>query len=207
MKILILVLLLASCSHKIEKKLGDLISKQLHKKIVKKQDVKIKPIKIVVAQLHKLDWNNEKWDAYLYASIDNSKLLDTNIEDLKTFGTKNTKQFWANIFVAMAKYESSYKTSSKYKESFGVWSRGLFQLSKVDGKRYKCGFTTEKSVHDAKMNIECAVKIMGKLVSQNNRIAGKVNGKWKGGARYWSVLRGTRSYTRKAYNYITKANK
>lgn len=158
--------------------------------------------------LYTFRWDNADFTSYLVEALEGSELTELNPDDGSDFGDmKDPVKFWGNILVEMAYYESHWKTTASYKESFGVWSRGLFQLSAVDGPRYNCNFTTEDSVHDAKANIDCAVKVMTKLVKQNGRIAGYVSGKWQGGARYWSVLRGTRDYTKKALIAIKGANK
>jgi hypothetical protein len=82
----------------------------------------------------------------------------------------------------------------------------LFQLSIESGKGYDSSLGAEESLHEPKVNIELAVAIMTKLVKQNGRIAGKTLGKWQGGARYWSVLRGDRDYTAKALASIKAVN-
>jgi len=169
--------------------------------------VEVKPI-IVKPQVYKFRWDNPTYTKYLVDALKSNSLLTLQVNDIKDFGTNDDPiEFWGNIFVEMAYFESKWKPETYYKESFGLYSRGLFQLSKVDGKRYGCDFTTEKSVHNEKANIECAVLVMEKLVKQNGSIAGKVSGKWQGGARYWSVLRGTRKYTAKALKAIKGANK
>ena len=166
----------------------------------------VKPIETPVGL--SFHWNNKDWDSILINALKKSKLMTLVPEDFLEFGSiKNPIEFWGNILVEMARWESSFDPSTEYKESFGVWSRGLFQLSLSDKANYKgIEFTTEESVHDPKLNIEAAVLIMEKLVSQDMRIAGKSGGKWKGGARYWSVLRGTRSYTEKALKAIKEIN-
>jgi len=153
-------------------------------------------------------WNNSSWDSYLVDALKKSNLISLKPEDASEFGTnKDAIIFWGNILVEMAKWESSWKPETEYKESFGVWSRGLFQLSLSDKNNYSgITFTSEEDVHDPKKNIEAAVIILDKLVTKDNRIAGKVSNAWKGGARYWSVLRGDRDYTAKALLAIKNAN-
>lgn len=154
-------------------------------------------------------WKNKDWDKWLVDALRKSNLIKFNPKDKTDFGKESDMiKFWGNILTEMAYWESKWNPGSNYKESFGVWSRGLFQLSLSDHKNYKMnlGWTKEEDVNDPKTNIEAAVIIMDKLVSQDNRIAGKESGKWKGGARYWAVLRGSREYTEKALNSIKKAN-
>jgi len=192
MKYLIIVLLLVSCNTKQKKEVN--------------KPTKLKPI--TSSMKYTFKWDNQKYTKYLVDSLKTSELIKLKPTDIKQFGViKDPIRFYGNILVEMAYYESKFNTMEKYKESFGLWSRGLFQLSKEDGKRYKCNFTTEQSVHNAKANIECAILILQKLVKQDNHLAGRVRGKWKGGARYWAVLRGTRKYTKKALQAIKNINK
>ena len=150
---------------------------------------------------------NNEYTKWLVDALEKNALITFHPIDEDEFGIKSDPiEFWGNILVEMSYWESKWNPKVKYKESFGVWSRGLFQLSKQDARYYKCDFTTEQSVHDPKANIECAVLIMEKLIKQDNKIAGKINGKWRGGARYWAVLRGTRDYTAKALAAIKQVN-
>lgn len=157
------------------------------------------------------DWKNEEWDRILIDEIRKSgliKILPT-LKDKEAFGYTpdiDPVIFYGRILVAMAKYESNYNPDAVYKESFGVYSRGLFQISLVDAKRYNAPFTTEESVNVPELNIIGAVRVFAKLVENDRYIGSRIGGRWKGGARYWSVLRGTRAYTKEALNYIKHAN-
>lgn len=160
------------------------------------------------------EWDNKRYDKYLVEAIKNSKLMGLIPADKAEFGTeKDPILFWGRILARMAYYESKWNTDAKYQESFRdrngdrIWSRGLFQLSIESGRGYDRTLESEQSLHDPEVNIGLAVKIMEKLVGQNGRIAGKVSGRWQGGARYWSVLRGEREYTAKALASIKDANK
>jgi len=153
-------------------------------------------------------WGSEMFDTYLVKALEKSELIKMSPEDEYLFGINNDPiLFWGNIMVEMSYWESKWNPATYYKESFGLYSRGLFQLSLVDGKRYGCNFITEQSVHNPKANIECAVKVMQKLIKQDNNIAGKHGNKWLGAARYFSTLRGTRDYTAKALTAIRGANR
>jgi len=153
-------------------------------------------------------WDNARYDKILVAALKKSNLANYTPLDHAEFGKITDHIKWyGNIMVEMSYFESKWNPSVKYKEASGTWSRGLFQVSRVDGKRYGCDFTTERSVHNERANIECAVLIMEKLIGQDKRLAGKVRGRWTGGSRYWSVLRGTRTYTAKALRAIKNANK
>jgi hypothetical protein len=125
-------------------------------------------------------------------------------EDATTFCPKYTKlsssqrkEFWAFLISAMTKYESSFKPETQYKEAFkdskgnNVISRGLLQISIESANGYGCGFKTVSELHDPYANLSCGIRILNRWMSRDKRIAGKVDGGWRGGARYWSVLRST----------------
>lgn len=109
----------------------------------------------------------------------------------------------ATEFRECSKSKNVYGREGQYKAGFGwcmmggdkaengyVISRGLFQISLGSAKGYKCeGIEKPSDLHDPQKNINCAVKIMSKLVVENKRLSGKQNGSWQGGARYWSTLR------------------
>ena len=203
MKYLLILLLLVSCTTKCPTK-----------------PVEPKPTEPVVVETPapveqhepvalKFKWNKPEWTKALVDQINISKLSELPLKDKKEFGWKECTDmvlFWGNILVEMAKWESNWKPEAKYHEPMGMWSRGLFQVSFVDKKRYGCPFTDEASVHDPERNIRCAVIIATRLVKQNGRIAGRINRRWQGVARYWAVLRGTRSYTKKALKSIKSVN-
>lgn len=162
---------------------------------------------------YQFEWNNKEFDKYLVDALKKSKLLASKPKDKEEFGPEpDPIWFWGKILAKMAYYESKWKPETKYQENFKdrngkyIVSRGLFQLSIESGRGYDRSLKDEQSLHDPKVNIELAVKIMEKLVGDNDRIAGKVSGKWQGGARYWSVLRGSRDYTAKALAAIKAVN-
>ncbi|NCN27371.1 lytic transglycosylase domain-containing protein [bacterium] len=105
------------------------------------------------------------------------------------------KNFYTYLLSAMSKFESNYNPSVKYQEAFNdrfgnpVISRGLLQLSKESANGYGCNIGNEQELHDPYVNLSCAIRILDRWVGRDGRIAGNVSGGWKGGARYWSVLR------------------
>jgi len=105
------------------------------------------------------------------------------------------QSFWVYLLSAMTEKESGHNPSVQYVESFRdrhgnrIVSRGLLQLSIESANGYKCGFNNPQELHDPLRNLSCGIVILSRWVEKDNRIAGKINGKWKGGARYWSVLR------------------
>ena len=169
----------------------------------------------------KLRWDNSDWDYFLVQAINDfgKNLLSIVPRDFDEFIIEYPKTeegritFWANIFVEMAYYESNFNTDQKYEENFldnngkKIVSRGLFQLSIESCRGYNCPVTNEDDLHDPKINIISAVMIMNKWVGKDHVIASRSSGTWRGGARYWSVLRGTRSYTAEALASIKAVNK
>ena len=161
-------------------------------------------------------WNNPAWDSILMEKLDlyGKELLATEPVDLSGFnGTKVSKEFWANIIIEMAYYESDWKPATSYKESFKdqkgnyVISRGLLQISIESGKGYQCPLKTENDLHDVAINIECGVRILNRWVSRDKRIAGKVDNAWRGASRYWSVMRQEEGVPKKSTDAIKAANK
>jgi hypothetical protein len=105
------------------------------------------------------------------------------------------KQYWAYLISAMVRFESSFKTETSYTEGFNdsagqpVVSRGLLQISIESGNAYGCAFKTTHDLHDPLQNLSCGIRILNRWVGRDGQIAGKVDNAWRGGARYWSVLR------------------
>ncbi|QDK39590.1 hypothetical protein DOE51_01470 [Bdellovibrio sp. NC01] len=147
---------------------------------------------------------SKAWTEHLNSSLDTlgQDLLDTEVADGATFCPKyaslsyaQRKQFWIFMMSAMTKYESAFNTNSKYTESFSdssgnnVISRGLLQISIESGNAYGCAFKSTSDLHDPLQNLDCGVRILNRWIGRDARMAGKVSGSWKGGARYWSVLR------------------
>lgn len=106
-------------------------------------------------------------------------------------------QFWVGLLSAMARPESDFDPHKAYKENFkdsqGEWviSRGLLQLSQESANLYGCKIKQAEKLHDPAVNLNCAVRIMGRWVKRDGVIATyKPDGnKARGGGRYWSVLR------------------
>ena len=107
----------------------------------------------------------------------------------------------------MAKYESSFKPETQFKESFNdskgkpVISRGLLQLSieSANQKAYGCNIKKAEEMHNPKTNLECAVKI---VVFQANK-SGTLMGEPKlGCSSYWSVCRKSSGSNAKIISYL-----
>lgn len=175
--------------------------------------------------INKFKWNHEYNDHFLIKSIKEhgKSLLTVKPKDWNQYISvwPTTEQglinFWGNILVEMAYWESKWDGSKKYKENFKdrngkyIYSRGLFQLSLESGLGYKCPFRNNQDIHVDSKNIECAVRILDRWVGRDKVISGKYRAglktRYLGGARYWAVLRGHRDYTVKSLNAVKAANK
>jgi hypothetical protein len=108
----------------------------------------------------------------------------------------------------MVKYESGFNTNAKLTEKFTdyhgrkVISRGLLQISIESSHSYDCDLQSSEDLHDPLKNLTCGIRILNRWVKYDRRIAGKVSQSWRGGARYWAVLRSIGS----PYKSILKAS-
>lgn len=150
--------------------------------------------------------DGKKWTSHVMNTLDTlgGDILDVIPPDGKTYCPRynslnydQRKQVWAYLISAMVKYESNFNTNTKYTEDFDdaqgnpVVSRGLLQISIESANSYGCGFRNANELHDPYLNLSCGIRILNRWLGRDGRIGGKVDGSWKGGARYWSVLRTT----------------
>ena len=157
-----------------------------------------KPTKPQEVVEYKFAWNNSDYDKWLIRELKASDLLNQKPKDAQEFNyskAKDALEFWGKLMVQMSKLESDWNSDKKYQETFRdqqgkrIWSRGLFQLSIESSKGYPCKASTGEDLHNPELNIQCAVQIINKWVVNDQVISGRVNGKWLGGSRFWSVLR------------------
>jgi hypothetical protein len=147
---------------------------------------------------------SDQWDIYLKKALEEhaSELMDAVSSDISTFSngykTMNYNErlnFWSYLISIMAEKESSFKPATTYTEAFNdasgnpVISTGLLQLSIESARGYSCPVDSTEDLKDPEKNLICAVLIMKRWVLQDGVISGKVSTSWRGGARYWSVLR------------------
>lgn len=126
-----------------------------------------------------------------------------------TLTDRNIKIFWTNLVSAIAKKESNNMNDVMFTENLtdnqgnAVISRGLLQISFESAKGYRCLLKTPNDLHNPKMNLRCGVKILNHWIGKDERIAGRMatTRQWRGGARYWSVLR--RNSTLKSIQSVT----
>ena len=111
------------------------------------------------------------------------------------FSFEKKTQFWIFMLSAISEFESGHRPELEYRERFRnkfgehVRSRGLLQLSRESVIGYGCEFSSECDLHDPVMNLECGVIILNRWIGKDRRITGRYNRGWRGGARYWSILR------------------
>ncbi len=149
---------------------------------------------------------------------------------------KDLNLFYTTLFYEMIRHESGFKneeayyecakakcyyssgcfvdpvrgycriTSNKLDNGFAV-SRGLFQLSVSSSRSLGCSWINKSDdLHNELLNIRCALHIYKNYITQDKIITGKVDDKWKGGSRYWSVLRPTfDGKEKKSYTSIINA--
>lgn len=109
------------------------------------------------------------------------------------------KTFWVYLLSAVSQFESNFNPDTSYTEAFAdstgqmVVSRGLLQLSLESARGYGCELRGGQDLHDPLKNLSCGIRILNRWVGSDGVIRAN-NGGWKGGARYWSVLRREAQY-------------
>jgi len=173
------------------------------------------------AKLPALPWagkhkDADKWSAHLIVKIAESNLPSVVPKDYakvcksyEALSKEMRVQVWANLISKMAKYESGYKPGTSFKEGFSdskglaVISRGLLQISQESANSYGCGIKEASQLHDAIINLSCAVKILDRWAGRDKVFSGYAGGKYLGGGRYWAVMRSTKNgKPRESYNGI-----
>ncbi|MEL6978040.1 MAG: transglycosylase SLT domain-containing protein [Pseudomonadota bacterium] len=148
-----------------------------------------------------------EWTGYVLEALDElgDDLLIAEPQDVGAFCPNFAQQDWterAAFYVGlvskMAEFESGFDPATSYTERFNdrfgqrVISRGLLQLSIESANAYPgCSLTRAAELHDPQTNIRCAVAILTRLVTRDALIGAQIDGEWRGGAAYWSVLRQT----------------
>jgi hypothetical protein len=159
------------------------------------------------------------WTAHVHRELESlgASLLSTVPDDAAVFcpnyvGLSQSQriQYWTFLLSSMVQFESGFDTNSALTENFNdtsgqrVVSRGLLQISLESGNLYSCGLTSGDELHDAFKNLSCGIRILNHWMVQDHRIAGRLGTAWRGGARYWAVLRSTNTTP---YNSIVSWNK
>jgi hypothetical protein len=158
-----------------------------------------------------LNWARVKeadhWTEIVTNAVTATTLPEAIPADITTFcaaykddSTADRIHFWVGLIAAIAGAETQgrFNPRDSYTESFHkhgpqsplVVSRGLLQLSfPGDRDHYRCAIPDAESLYDPSVNLACGVKVLAKLATRDERIAGRVGSDWKGGAAYWSTLR------------------
>jgi hypothetical protein len=139
---------------------------------------------------------NRAWTDHAFNRVQASSLVDLKPNDSHAFCRNGMNAHnWVNLLAAVAKFESNFDPVLEYEEKFtdrtgnAIVSTGLFQLSLESARGYGCDFKTSEDLKDPYKSIDCAVVIMERWVERDNCISCRSNGLWRGGARYWAVLR------------------
>jgi hypothetical protein len=168
-------------------------------------------VQIRAAETSDLNWARVKeadhWTEIVASAVTATTLPEAIPADITTFcaaykddSTADRIHFWVGLIAAIAGAETQgrFNPRDSSTESFHehgpqsplVVSRGLLQLSfPGDRDHYRCAIPDAESLYDPSVNLACGVKVLAKLVTRDERIAGRVGSKWKGGAAYWSTLR------------------
>lgn len=112
--------------------------------------------------------------------------------------------FLVMVLSVMAKYESNFDTNKAFlepqslRDSRGnrVTSRGLLQLSIESARGYSCVIQNEQELHKPEKNLECGVRILNRWLDRDGYLLSHPTTRWRGGARYWSVLRSTNTWNK-----------
>jgi hypothetical protein len=138
---------------------------------------------------HAGDWSRFVMDALEQHGAELLACAPSDIQDFcPAFPDDKARRarFWLYLLSCIAEFESDFDPSQTFRESNGEISAGLLQLSFSNAGPYSCDFRTDEDVLDPAKNLSCGVRIMQKLVVQDNMIA---DGDKKGASRYWSTLR------------------
>lgn len=150
-----------------------------------------------------LSWDNKPqrkaWSPELLSSVSaHLQALELGAPDqfvagYSTLSADEKLKFWAEIIIAMIKFESDFNPHSIYHEPppLGVDSVGLLQLSYEDQHNYHLEPLDkgQKSLEDPLVNIRCGLKIFAHWLAKDQVVTRGTGKQSRGAARYWSVMR------------------
>lgn len=156
----------------------------------------------------------KQWSQQLIVSVEQYKSQldlgnpDGFIAGYSGLSPNNQVKFWGELIVAMAKFESSWNPNDVYHESDGQDSVGLLQLSVGDQHNYHLSppAHSEQGLKDPLVNIQWGVAILAHWMVRDRLIATGIAGDNRGGAQYWSVLRGGPSHYYLEIKTLTKVH-
>jgi hypothetical protein len=158
-----------------------------------------------------LSWDDDAtrktWSAALVAAVREHKdeldrgNPDAFIPGYAQLSPDEQVKFWAELVVAIAKYESNWNPRAHFKEPppLNVVSLGLLQLSYEDGAQYHLEALDQHAredhaLEDPQVNLRCGVAMLAHLVARDGVVAAGRGDKSRGAARYWAVLRDGRTH-------------
>lgn len=110
---------------------------------------------------------------------------------LESAALKN--KFWAELLVAMAKFESGWNPTNVFNEPPPLTEKsiGLLQLSLGDQNNYTLNphIQSENELKKPLLNLEWGVTIFAHWLAKDGIVASGTGSNSRGAARYWSVLR------------------
>lgn len=150
-----------------------------------------------------LSWDNvaarQAWSAKLIALVGQHQAQleggqpDAFIAGYNGLSGPLKTKFWAEMLVAMARFESSWDPTNVYHEPppLGVNSIGLLQLSLQDQDNHHLQprIQNENQLQDPLLNLDWGVQILSRLLARDGVVArGSSTAQGNGGSCYWSVL-------------------
>jgi len=127
----------------------------------------------------------------LISRISNSKLNGLVPPDGPNYGiTTGAPEEWANMMFELVDKESSYDAANVTEE--GGWaggSRGLFQLSRHDGKNYEGKAWTNEQIADPLFNVDKSVMIAERNIIKKGTVKGGMGAYWGPVRRGWKPSR------------------
>ena len=113
-------------------------------------------------------------------------LLDCAREYWLQLTEPERRAFWAGLFSALAKHESTWNPEAK--GGGGRWI-GLMQIAPDTARAYDCDLPEGAGLTDGEANLACAVKIAAAQVGRDGAIVSDGSGDWRGIARDWAPMR------------------
>jgi len=146
-------------------------------------------------------WPNKEWQAYAYEKVGVLPMTPDGVEWCPQGLTRANR---VHLLAALVKHESNFNPNLEYKEAFkngrGEWviSTGLGQVSYESARGYGFRDATTQKLKDPEYNIKVVAAILKRWFAIDGVVSGRKDGKWRGGARYFSVFR-YKSDSMKAY--------
>nr|WP_243645117.1 transglycosylase SLT domain-containing protein [Rhodovulum euryhalinum] len=83
-------------------------------------------------------------------------------------GTAQRQAFWAGLFSALAKHESTWNPDAV--GGGGRWF-GLVQIAPATARAYGCSATSGEALKDGAANLSCAIRIAARTVTRDGVVA------------------------------------